>query len=256
MADMFMNDQTVTANDLNNIAVDLGAAEYSHFPETPPQSAVSALNQITADLTTAGILQIGNKCAVGISENTITVQSGVCVFDSGAKKRIEDTLTIDFMSGVTNYVYFLNDELNNQIRLMNAQSEPVAGDFVMLAQISADKVVTDRRRFSISKVGSGVSLWTVLDNIFPSLDDEIWRSYDTGNPNFTIVIPHDDRWISSQSWIGYPGFVDLSDGEEHAISTFPDNSSRGAHFYKKQGSILLARRGRVNTDTARGVIIF
>ena len=77
---------------------------------------------------------------MGISENTIVVENGVCVFESGAKKRVDETLTIDFMSGVTNYVYFLNDELNNQIRLMNAQSEPVAGDFVMLAQISSDKV--------------------------------------------------------------------------------------------------------------------
>lgn len=73
MADVFFNDQLVTANDLNQIAVDLGAADYTHFPETPPQSAVSALNQITSDLTTAGILQIGNQCAVGISENTIVV---------------------------------------------------------------------------------------------------------------------------------------------------------------------------------------
>ena len=49
-SETFLDDQTVTAQDLNNIAVDLGYADYSHFPETPPQSAVSALNQITADL--------------------------------------------------------------------------------------------------------------------------------------------------------------------------------------------------------------
>ena len=72
MADVFFNDQLVTANDLNQIAVDLGAADYTHFPETPPQSAVSALNQITSDLTTAGILQIGNQCAVGDSADNTT----------------------------------------------------------------------------------------------------------------------------------------------------------------------------------------
>ena len=38
MADVFFNDQLVTANDLNQIAVDLGAADYTHFPETPPQA--------------------------------------------------------------------------------------------------------------------------------------------------------------------------------------------------------------------------
>lgn len=256
MADTFLNDQVVTAEDLNHIAVDLGAADYSQFPETPPQSAVSALNQITADLATAGILQIGNKCAVSISGNTITVQSGVCVFDSGAKKRIEDTLTIDFMSGVTNYVYFLNDELNNQIRLMNAQSEPATGDFVMLAQIAADKTVTDRRRFSLSKVGSGVSLWTILDNIFPSLSTDSYKSYDTGKPNFTIVIPHDDTvFAGSTSAIGYPGFVDLSDGEEHGIYIRPANGAAGTIYYKKEGSVLLVRKSGY-ASTVTGVVVF
>lgn len=256
MADTFFNNQTVTADDLNSIAIDLGAADYTRFPETPPQSAVAALNQITADLTTAGILQIGNKCAVGITDNTITVQSGVCVFESGAKKRIDDVLTITFMSGVTNNVYLFNDELNNQIKLMNTPSEPKTGDFVKLAQISSQRIIVDCRQYAISKVGSGVSLWTVLNNIFPLLSTSKWSSYDTGNPNFTKVIPHDDEAFKGHySTIGYPGFVDVSDGAEHGIYIAPDKGGAGSIIYKKEGSILSARK-RGNSSSVSGAVIF
>lgn len=169
MADTFLNNQEVTAEDLNNIAVDLGYADYSHFPEDPPQSAVSALNQITADLTSAGILQIGNKCAVSISDTTIVVQDGVCVFGNGAKKRIEGTLTVDFIEGGTNYVYLFNNVSGNVIQLVNSLTAPTSGDYVMLAEIDTDKTVRTTRTFSRAKIGTlgasavEISRFTKLD---------------------------------------------------------------------------------------------
>ncbi len=154
----------VTAEDLNNIAADLGYAEYSHFPEEPPQSAVSALNQITQDLTSKGILQIGNCCKVSINENTITVADGVCVFENGAKKRLTEPVTLAFIEGSVNYVYMLNNITENRIQVVTSINNPAeseyAIDYVMLAEISKSKAVKDRRYWSISKTGNGKNIVT------------------------------------------------------------------------------------------------
>lgn len=150
------------------ITRDLGLADYYHFPEDPPESAVSALNQITKDLTSKGILHIGNECAVSISGGIISVADGVCVFETGAKKRInaEDAVTVEFISGATNYVYMTHNEADNQIQLMSSLEEPTEGNFVMLAEIDADKNVLDRRYFSISKVSRGTNMCHEVNETF------------------------------------------------------------------------------------------
>ena len=153
MTDTFLDNQEVTAQDLNNIAIDLGDAEYSHFPENPPQSAVSALNQITADLTTKGVLLSGNRCMVTYASNKIYVDTGIIVFESGAKKRIETTQTLDFISGGTNYVYAIHDTSANKISLVNATANPASGDYVALAAVAADGSVTYTAPLSTAKVG-------------------------------------------------------------------------------------------------------
>lgn len=153
MSDTFLDNQIVTAQDLNNIAIDLGAADYSHFPETPPQSAVAALNEITKDLAGAGILGCKNKCAPSIESNTVTVDTGVIVFSTGAKKRIEVPVTIDVESGKKSCIYALNDTENNTIYI-NASDAFPEGDCVYIAEISASGVLTDKRQYSVMKVVS------------------------------------------------------------------------------------------------------
>ncbi len=152
MADTFLYNQTVTADDLNSIAIDLGVADYSYFPETPPQSAVSALNQITADLIGKGVLFSLNKCNVTVSNNVATVNTGIIVFDSGAKKRITTAQTINLLSNSVNYIYALNDEINNKILLVTNTAFPTSGDFVKLAIVSADGVVSQAQEWCSSTI--------------------------------------------------------------------------------------------------------
>ena len=150
MADTFTDNQEVTATDLNNIAIDLGYADYDHFPETPPQSAVSALNQITKDLTSKGVLQALNKCEITASGGNISVATGIIVFDTGAKKRIETAVTLTSQNG-TSYVYALNNTNDNTITLNCDTAFPTSGDYVKLATVT-DNVVTDMREWSKSTV--------------------------------------------------------------------------------------------------------
>ena len=135
MSDDFLDNQEITAEDLNNIAIDLGSADFSHFQNGVP-TAVSELNKITADLVSPGVLLKDNRCAVGVVDNKITVDTGVIVFNNGAKKRITELQTLDLIEGTANYVYAMNDVENNITTLNVAESYPVEGDYVVLGIIS------------------------------------------------------------------------------------------------------------------------
>ncbi len=214
----------VTAEDLNNIAKDLGASEFSAFKEDGTPFAVESLNGITQALTSKGILLIGSCCAVSISDSIITVADGVCVFDNGAKKRITEPQTLTFIEGSHNYVYLLNNVTANQIQLITSTTDPAESeepiDYVMLAEISMGKVVVDRRYWSISKVGSGVNIvqeYTMEFVFKPTYYNKNTETYETRFTHTIIDIPYganfivfNDTFISDDVPIAIP----LIEGEE------------------------------------------
>lgn len=68
MTDTFLDNQEVTAQDLNNIAIDLGYAEYSHFPGKP-----AAVRRVRAEPDHGGF---DNKGGAAFRE---PVHGDVCV---------------------------------------------------------------------------------------------------------------------------------------------------------------------------------
>ena len=186
MSDEFLDNQVVTAADLNNIAIDLGYADYSHFPETPPLSAVSALNQITSDLVSKGVLILGNKCNVTASGGAAYIDTGVIVFDSGAKKRIEAVQSLNLTAGSINYIYALNDTVNNTIDLVCSTEEPSTGDFVMMAEVSADGKVTMKRSFAKAKTAPpAAQQYKYIESV--SLSKGNSKTIDVGFDNFSFL---------------------------------------------------------------------
>lgn len=234
----------VTPEDLNNIAIDLGIPDYSRFPEEPPQSAVAALNGITQDLTTKGVLQIGSKCEVSIADGVVTVADGVIVFDSGAKKRLETAVTLNFIEGAVNYVYAFNNVSGNQIQLICGHDAPVDGtDYVMLAEVSEGQVVSDKRYWSISKVGNGVNItqeitqsFTFKTHWYNSDTDELtprYSKYEFDIPygaNYFIILT---KYYTSR----YPIAIRLIEGEEVEFCADPGYGDEN-FILKKEGSKL------------------
>lgn len=147
----FLDNQEVTAQDLNDIAIDLGYPDYSHFTEQTPPSAVSALNQITADLVSPGVLLSGNRCAVTYSDGIVYVDTGIIVFESGAKKRIGAMQQLQAHDG-TNCIYALNDTINNTILLKCSEAFPTEGDFVKLGTVTDGVVGNDMKAYCMAKV--------------------------------------------------------------------------------------------------------
>lgn len=148
----FYANETVTAEQLNQIAVDLGLTSYNKFPENPPQSAVSALNQITSDLINPGVLNINNRLAVSQDDNNLYVATGVAVFADGAKIRITSSETVSksvYTEGVY-YLYLYNNTTENKAQLVFSATAPT-GDYVMLAEYDAG-TITDKRKVCSAKI--------------------------------------------------------------------------------------------------------
>lgn len=234
----------VTPEDLNNIAIDLGIPDYSRFPEEPPQSAVAALNGITQDLTTKGVLQIGSKCEVSIADGVVTVADGVIVFDSGAKKRLETAVTLNFIEGAVNYVYAFNNVSGNQIQLICGHDAPVDGtDYVMLAEVSESQKVSDRRYWSISKVGNGVNIAKEISasiilrsNNSDGSPNYAYLEYDISNCGASFFIFLNEDHCSS-----YPIAIPLEEGVEVDFRFNPGYFPSEHMLIKKEGGKLYIR---------------
>lgn len=244
----FLDNQEVTAEDLNNIAIDLGYPDYSHFPEETPPSAVSALNQITADLVSAGVLLTGNRCAVTYSKGNIYVDTGIIVFESGAKKRIETMQQLQALDG-TSCIYALNNTVENTISLVCSSEFPVDGDFVKLASVTGG-AVTDTRKYSTAKV----DLPTV--NYFEKYSEEFEASetpkctvieyrlmktitFSSDKFNFIVYDYHNTNYGNGRGYFG----------KSHQFTGNELNNVNSAYVFVKEGNIVKLYT-RTNNDPA------
>ncbi len=186
--DSILYNQEVTAEILNDIAIDLGATSFNGFGEE--KFGADALNAITADLVGKGILDYGGKCQPIKSGESINIQTGIIVFSNGAKKKIEEVVALALEKN--SYIYAKNDVLLGVCELVAADTAPQSGDFVMIAQVDNSGNVLDVREFSKAKVaiptaipskitynvsGGVYDTWTLLGEC-PCPSCEFWISHD------------------------------------------------------------------------------
>lgn len=204
--DNFLDNQEVTVDMLNDIAVDLGAAGFAAFGED--KFGVDELNGITQALVTKGILQTGNECKAVKSGERINIQDGIIVFESGAKKKIEEAVTLEMMNNA--YIYALNNTAQNQIQLIVSQTQPTEGDYVMIAQTDADGELIDKRKFAVGKYAPAEVNFEVKKTVQVYLDSSAPEQYvECGFGGFTYFLYTDYQNI--------PRWVDVSGGEAERI---------------------------------------
>ena len=113
MSTDFIYSQSITADDLNNIAVDLGAGTFTAFADNSPY-AVEQLNQITSALVGKGISTKGDMFSLSIVGDNFIISSGTAFFESGRKYTLETPLTIPLQAGE---IYLLEDEATGNVSL-------------------------------------------------------------------------------------------------------------------------------------------
>ena len=154
MADTtFFDDTEVTAEDLNNIAVDLGCATFENFNDEETYN-IDNLNNITANLVTKGVLFYGENMAVSRVGNTwsFRVGTGICVFENGAKIRITTPKVISLYSADQKYIYILHNALAKTVTLHIDYELPEGEDYVLLATQDKGAVTNNKDRFASTKV--------------------------------------------------------------------------------------------------------
>ncbi|MBQ7794726.1 MAG: hypothetical protein IJ366_09465, partial [Clostridia bacterium] len=150
MPDGIYYNQEVTAEMLNGIAHDLGNTSFNGFGTE--KFGADALNDITKDLVSAGVLLTGNKCRVirSTEDNSIILQDGVIVFNNGAKKVIGSPLTIDADNSTV--IYALNNQTAGTCTIEVAEEYPTEGDIVKLCSVNADGTLKDDRAIAQAKM--------------------------------------------------------------------------------------------------------
>ncbi len=163
MADEILYNGTVTADTLNNIAVDLGNTSFNGFGTE--KFGADELNGITASLVTKGILQSGDMCRPVLTNGKVNIQTGIIVFANGAKKKITEIVSVDCINGT--YIYALNNQSMGTCEIAVSETAPTEGDFVKLASVSSAGALTDLRKISTAKVAlkTGNNYFTVSGTV-------------------------------------------------------------------------------------------
>ncbi len=231
MSEITYNEE-VTAEALNNIAVDLGSATFKYFEDNKPY-AVEELNQITADLVSSGVLRTGENgalgCEVVLSNGKAYVQEGVIVFESGAKIRITEPVGIDIVPGTVIYVFY--DSTTGKASLAASETTP-SGDYVLLAQVDADGVIADRRSSCVSKAITAADAQNVYKEFTRDIIEGENVEIDIENGNFSyICLKYVIEWSEDgqHSWIREPygaNMKSLKEGESADFVAATDQSIR------------------------------
>lgn len=149
MAEGFYYNQEVTAEMLNTIATDLGHTSFNGFGEE--KFGTQELNKITKDLVSAGVLISGDMCRVIKDDSgNIILQTGIIVFNDGAKMEVSSPVTIAADAGTV--IYAFNDTLQGKCTIEVAESYPTEGDFVKLCTVYSDGSLGDNRMVSKAKM--------------------------------------------------------------------------------------------------------
>ena len=216
MTDSFMLNQEVSATTLNDVAADLGAASFSKF-SNGVETAVSELNGITQALTSKGVLRTGNKCAPSYSGGAVSIAPGIAVFNTGAKRKLTESVTVQIPNSNRHYVYFENDHNLNEIFLKASETTPEAdSDCVMLATVQGG-TLSDAREWSTPKVtmasGEGAHSSETITCSFTSEEyaaagnGGLIKSYSLKSSTYSVV-----SYYSKNSPSSIFGVCDLTSG--------------------------------------------
>ncbi len=150
----FFDNQIASAEQLNkwvSLFVTDGIAD--EFSDGVPYS-LSKLNSLVRNNCSAGVVpKTNNSLKVSLSGNTVQIAPGIAFFADGSVLEVTATELLTAEPNKKQFVYLKSDVTEN--RAYPAVSEYHTGDnTVLLAEISADGTVTDRRVYAKGKVPS------------------------------------------------------------------------------------------------------
>lgn len=181
----FVDGASYGPEDINGITSSLVGAGVAPFL-TKDSYNVSDLNVLTEALVEEGVQLEGCKCAasdVGTQNMSVSVGQGIVFFASGARLEVDsDGYTVAVTPNTAGYIYAYFNSTLQTADILFAEELSTDGESVVLAQLTVDGVLKDKRVFARSKVGTmgtNVTLtteFTVLDEpvLYSESDPSVW----------------------------------------------------------------------------------
>lgn len=227
MSETILDNQEVTAEVLNDMAIDLGATSFNGFGNE--KFGTNALNEITSALVSKGILNSDNKCMPVLGTNTVTINTGTIVFATGAKKKISEPISVNLEPNT--YIYALNDTVTNTCSIVISSTEPTSGDYVMIAAIDVDGKLVDKRNIATAKVAFPTAPGAIkseTQQLTFKFKQHFTYTYEMGTESFSYVLcPTEAGKLC----------IDVSSGNETANIVLRDY--RYASFQKQGSSVVV-----------------
>lgn len=189
----------------------------------------SKLNGIIYAVSTAGVVpetDTACKCILNTDAHTVRISAGTAFFADGSRITFDmEGETLPYTPGREQYVYLLAAPEENRCYPVCSAAEP-SGDYVMLAEISADGTLADRRTYAKGKLPgyqSNVGAMMKIDdtltlNVTPS------SSKDYGPEQYTIHLG-----INSYSYLIY------DDQYAYAVYDIPTGKYHSFWYYSGNG---------------------
>lgn len=151
----FMDNATYGASDVNAALAQLVTSGIADpFTDGVPYNA-SKLNEIVHGMALPGVVPETDttcKCTIDTDAKTVHIAAGTAFFNDGSRITFDiEGETLPYTEGVKQYVYLLAAPEENRNYPVCSAAEP-SGDYVMLAEISADGTLTDKRTYAKGKV--------------------------------------------------------------------------------------------------------
>ena len=243
----FADNTEVTLENMDNIVRDLGDTEFSEFSTN--KFGVYALNSITSDLVSAGILRTEENANMGcepiIDGTNVIIGTGVIVFDTGAKLRITEAET--FVKTTSTYIYAKNDHITGIAIIVMSETAPTNQmDAVPICRIDASGNLIDLRSSAVAKVplttdAENVSITKRLQFTVPGNGT---YSYDIGFNGWKYIIVRTGYNSQTGTW-GYIDIDELNDND--SMTGFPKNNNvytNTTHF-NSWDFVVVTRRGSI-----------
>ncbi len=153
----FADNTAYGTEDINDITKSLVGAGVAPFVSKESYN-VSDLNALTSALVSSGVQLEGCKCTVqnvGTQDMTVFVSQGIVFFESGVRLTVDrDGYTLVVSANTAGVVYAYYNQALQTADIMFAESLPENGEVVLLAEISVEGEICDKREFAQSKIAT------------------------------------------------------------------------------------------------------
>lgn len=152
MSYSFVDNKLYGTDDINNITKNLVGGGIAPFP-TKDSYSISDLNSLSSAVVESGVCRDGFKCS--LSGNVVTIAEGVLYFENGVCLTVDEGgYEVEVMPSTAGYICAHFDDEKQEAEIIFCTQLPSIGFNVMLAEISAEGVISDKRVFARSKIGT------------------------------------------------------------------------------------------------------